>query len=154
MGIQKDEGGGDPDLRYAQEYRSDEIIAGLLGVNTSTAYPLQRMAVQSRDEPFQPESWLPFSELAVGPHTQKYSKLRQSLTLRFRRFTRSIRTCHIFIFLGFLTILGSLVPAIWRSVARNDISGGFSLAQYILGVGVFVIGCMVAVHSKNCTCWQ
>lgn len=62
--------------------------------------------------------------------------------------------CHSLILLGFLTILGSLVPALWRSVARNDIQGGFSLAKYILGVGVFIIGCVVAIHSRTCTCWQ
>ena len=152
--MRKDEGGGDSDLRHDQENRPDGTVVGHVGVNTSTAYPTQGMTAQLRDEFFQQESWLPFSELAVGPHTQQYSNLQQSLTVRFRRITRSIRTCHIFIFLGLLTIVGSLVPAIWRSVARDDISGGFSLAQYIPGVGVFVIGCMVAVHSKSCTCWQ
>lgn len=152
--MRKDEGAGDPDLRHDQGNRSDGTIVGCVGVNTSTAYPTQGMAVQMRDEPFQQEYWLPFSELAVGPYTQHYPNLQQSLAVRFQQITRSIRTCHIFIFLGFLTIVGSLVPAIWRSVARDDISGGFSLAQYILGVGVFVIGCMVAVHSKSCTCWQ
>lgn len=65
-----------------------------------------------------------------------------------------IPICYVLIFLGFLTIVGSLVPALWRSISRNDISGGFSLAQYILGVGVFVIGCAVAIHSRTCTCWS
>lgn len=64
------------------------------------------------------------------------------------------QTCYVLIFLGVLTIIGSLIPAIWRSVTRNDIQGGFSLAQYILGVGVFVIGFIVAIHSRTCTCWQ
>lgn len=67
---------------------------------------------------------------------------------------RSIRPCYVLIFLGLLTILGSLVPAVWRSISHNDISGGFSLAQYILGVGVFVIGCVVAIHSRTCNCWS
>lgn len=150
------EGVDDPDLRHALVNSSDETIVGPTGVNTSTAYPMQGMTVRLRDEPFQPfqqDSWLPFSELAVGPHTQ-YSHVQHSSTAKVRRIAKSIRPCYIFIFLGFLTILGSLIPAIWRSVARDDISGGFSLAQYILGVGVFVIGCMVAVHSKSCTCWQ
>lgn len=154
MRWRKDAGIDDPDLPYVLLNSSDETPVGPVGVNTSTAYPMQRMTVQPRDEPFQQESWLPFSELAVGPHIEQYSNLQHSSTAKIRRFARSIRPCHIFIFLGVLTILGSLIPAIWRSVARDDISGGFSLAQYILGVGVFVIGCMVAVHSKSCTCWQ
>ncbi len=100
------------------------------------------------------QPWLPFSETPRWPYSEQYTILQKSLRLRFRRLVKLIRTCHILIFLGFLTILGSLAPALWRSVARNDIQGGFSLAQYILGVGVFVIGCMVAIHSRTCTCWQ
>ena len=154
VGMRKHEGDSDPDLRHDQENRSERTIMGHVDVNTSTAYPMQRMTGPLTGESSQQESWLPFSELAVRPYTHRYLILQQSLAVRFQRITRSIRMCHIFIFLGFLTIVGSLVPAIWRSVARDDISGGFSLAQYILGVGVFVIGCMVAVHSKSCTCWQ
>ena len=151
----KDKGGAYPIFRrHDQGNRSDGTIVGHVGVNTSTAYPMQRTTVQLRDESFQQESWLPYSELAVRPYTHRYLSLQQSLAVRFQRITKSIQMCHIFIFLGFLTIVGSLVPAIWRSVARDDISGAFTLAQYILGVGVFVIGCMVAVHSKSCTCWQ
>ena len=97
---------------------------------------------------------LPLSEFPDWPYSEQYTMLSRSLTLRLRRFLNLLRTCHTLIFLGFLTILGSLIPALWRSVARNDIQGGFSMAQYILGVGVFVIGFAVAIHSKTCTCWQ
>ena len=65
-----------------------------------------------------------------------------------------IPPCYILIFLGFLTIIGSLLPGLWRASSRNDLSGGFSLAQYILGVGIFVVGSMVAIHSKSCECWK
>ena len=65
-----------------------------------------------------------------------------------------IRPCYIIILLGLLTIVGSLVPAFWRSIARNDISGGFSIAQYILAVGVFVVGGMLVIHSRTCSCWS
>ena len=65
-----------------------------------------------------------------------------------------IPPCYLLIFLGFLTIVGSLVPGLWRASSRNDLSGGFSLAQYILGVGIFVVGSMVAIHSKSCKCWK
>lgn len=73
---------------------------------------------------------------------------------RSMRSYRCIRPCHVLIALGFITIVGSLAPAIWRSTNRNDISGGFSLGQYILGAGVFVIGSIVMIHSKKCTCWD
>lgn len=99
-------------------------------------------------------SSLPFSESSRWPHSERYTRSQQSLISRARRCCKLIRTCLILAFFGFLTILGSLIPALWRSVARNDIQGGFSLAQYILGVGVFIIGCAVAIHSRTCTCWQ
>ena len=72
---------------------------------------------------------------------------------RRRRFLQ-IPLCYILIFLGFLTVIGSLIPALWRSNARHDLSGGFGLAQYILGVGVFVVGSMAAIHSRTCRCWR
>lgn len=97
---------------------------------------------------------LPSSEFPRWPYSGPDKGLKRSLTSRSRRFSNPIKTCYILIFLGVLTVLGSLIPALWRSIAHNDIQGGFSLAQYILGVGVFVIGCMVAIHSKTCTCWQ
>ena len=65
-----------------------------------------------------------------------------------------VRVCHVLIVCGLLAIGGSLNPAVWRSIYRQDISGGFALAQYILGVGVFIVGSMIVIHSRNCTCWQ
>lgn len=100
------------------------------------------------------QPWLPLSECPCWPYSEQYMKLQRSLTSRLRHSLKLIRTCHILIFLSILVILGSLIPALWRSIARDDIQGGFSLAQYILGVGVFVIGCIVAIHSRKCTCWQ
>ena len=66
----------------------------------------------------------------------------------------SIPPCYLLIFLGLLTIIGSLLPGLWRASSRNDLSEGFTLAQYILGVGIFVVGSMVAIHSKTCECWK
>ena len=64
-----------------------------------------------------------------------------------------LRPCYIFISLSVLTVAGSLIPAVLLSTQQHDIQGGFSIAQYILGVGVLVIGCGVAIHSRTCTCW-
>ena len=87
--------------------------------------------------------------------TPRHSVLMKvSLRLNCRKAWRNMRTCYTLIFLGLLTIIGSLVPALWRSIYSNEVSGGFNLAQYTLGVGVFVIGCVVAIHSRNCTCWS
>ena len=93
-------------------------------------------------------------ETPSWPYAEQCTILQRTLILKCRRFRQTIRTCYLLIFLGFLTVLGILIPAIWRSVARHDIQDRFSLAQYILGVGVFVVGCMVAIHSRICTCWQ
>ena len=71
-----------------------------------------------------------------------------------RQHFHSLRPCHLLLLLGTLTIMGSLTAALWRAARFDDLSGGFTLAQYILGVGVFVTGSMTAIHSKTCTCWQ
>ena len=120
----------------------------VIAISTPAAAQLSRTQLTPR------HLWLPLSESPLWPYSEHYATLSRSLTVRLRRVLKLIRTCHMLILLGFLTILGSLIPALWRSVARNDIQGGFSLAQYILGVGVFVIGFMVAIHSRTCTCWQ
>ena len=70
------------------------------------------------------------------------------------RHPRRYRPCYLLISLGLLSIIGSLAPALWRAMARKDVSGAFTLAQYILAVGIFVVGSMVAIHSRNCVCWQ
>lgn len=67
---------------------------------------------------------------------------------------RKVRTCHILILLGFLTITGSLAPAVWRLADGQHWSDGFSMAQYVLEVGVFVVSCVAAIHSRTCTCWR
>ena len=99
---------------------------------------------------------LVFSQLNGVPLEARIgcSQVQRTTIPRVLGITRSIRPCYVLIFLGLLTIVGSLVPALWRSISHNDIAGGFSLAQYILGVGVFVIGCVVAIHSRTCNCWS
>lgn len=95
------------------------------------------------------------SAFTSGFDTPQRSLLtRVSLRLNCRKAWRNMRTCYILIFFGLLTIIGSLLPALWRSIHSNDVSGGFNLAQYTLGVGVFVIGCVVAIHSRKCDCWS
>lgn len=78
----------------------------------------------------------------------------KSVAVLLRRARSHVKTCHLLVSLGILTIGGSLVPALWRSAYHDDIQGGFSVAQYILGVGVFIIGSMIVIHSRTCTCWQ
>ena len=73
--------------------------------------------------------------------------------LDFSRIKKSIRTCHILILLGILIVAVSLIPAILRS-NHKDIPGGFAIAQYIVNVGMFAVGCAVAIHVKRCTCWS
>ena len=70
---------------------------------------------------------------------------RSGSSLKSKGRVANIKTCYTLIFLGVLTIAGSLGAALWRSESMNDLSGGFSLAQYILGVGIFIVGSMLAV---------
>ena len=70
------------------------------------------------------------------------------------RLCSSIRTCYILVALGMLSIAGSLALALWRTIKNSDIQGGFSLAQYILAVGALIIGCVLVLHSRTCSCWS
>ena len=98
-------------------------------------------------------SWPPVPGMPLWPYYELDPPTSTLMMQLISPNVLKIRACYIFILLGIFTIAGSLASALWRSIDRDDISGGFSLAQYILGVGVFVIGCMVAIHSKTCTCW-
>jgi len=51
-----------------------------------------------------------------------------------------IRLGYLLILFGALTVAGSLAPAVWSCQADHNLSGGFALAQYIRGLGVFVVG--------------
>ena len=79
---------------------------------------------------------------------------RRSIWYSLHVIDRHVKPCHLIILCGLLTIGGSVAPGVWRSAYRQDISGGFALAQYILGVGVFIVGSMIVIHSRTCTCWQ
>ncbi len=77
-----------------------------------------------------------------------------AITLWLRRMCSSIRTCYVLVALGIFSIAGSLALALWRTINHSDIQGGFSLAQYILAVGAFIIGCVLVLHSRTCSCWS
>jgi len=96
--------------------------------------------------------WLQDAETPLRSQSKPSPKKRKYFGISDQML--GIRPCYILIFLGFLTIFGSLTPALLRSIDDGDVSGGFAVAQYSLGVGVFVIGCIVAIHSRTCTCWS
>ena len=96
-----------------------------------------------------------YSETVIAsPQAMFHSSVDQTPASLSGHVYWRLRPCHILIFLGFVTVVGSLAPALWRSTREGDISGGFGLAQYILGVGVFAVGSMVAIHSRRCSCWR
>ena len=76
-----------------------------------------------------------------------------AITLWLGRVCSSIRTCYILVALGMFSIASSLALALWRTVNNSDIQGGFSVAQYILAVGALIIGCVLVLHSRTCSCW-
>ena len=77
-----------------------------------------------------------------------------AITQWLGRKCSSIRTCYVLVALGIFSIAGSLAPALWRTINHSDIQGGFSLAQYILAVGALIIGCVLVLHSRTCSCWS
>lgn len=145
-----------------------QALATVERVSRSTQHDtLNATMNEPRGEPFpgsnyhsgHPISNLPLAaqQTHTSPSRPYDTTLPQSTTLvvsQPKHRDKVIRPCYILIALGICTILGSLIAALWRSIDHDDISGGFSLAQYILGIGVFVVGSVVVVHSKTCTCWQ
>jgi hypothetical protein len=67
---------------------------------------------------------------------------------------RLFRTCLIMIYLAAITIISSLVIALWWSITRKDPSGGFTMAGYIIAVGGIVMFPIQSHHSKSCRCWR
>lgn len=90
----------------------------------------------------------------IDLHNEPASDSGNRRTIEVHPHLPRIRLCYLLILLGALTVAGSLAPAIWRIVADRDLSGGFALAQYILGVGVFAVWSVTAIHSRNGTYWQ
>ncbi|KAG8531745.1 uncharacterized protein KY384_003377 [Bacidia gigantensis] len=93
-----------------------------------------------------------FQASRPSPTPESHTQHLQSTLLN--RYSIYIPPCYMLIFLGIFSIVASLAAALWRSNVRNDIQGGFSVAQYILAVGIFVVGSMIAIHSRACVCWQ
>ena len=128
-------------------------------LNFSSPIKLQRSQNDDRNLPLQDlENHSGQSRVSLDSTSPSSSTANVSSNLTTSRAVniscKGIRPCYILIILGILTIIISLAPAIWRSTTSKDLSGGFSLAQYILGVGVFVVGSATVIHSKTCTCWQ
>ncbi len=65
-----------------------------------------------------------------------------------------VRTCYLLIAFGIVTIIASIGLILWRSMFRNDFSGGFSAAQYVVEVGAFIVAPITCLHITACKCWQ
>ena len=67
----------------------------------------------------------------------------------------AVRPCIFLIILAFLAFAISLSLAMWWSVSRNDVSGGFTIGSYIVAVVALPIGIASYQHSRSgCQCWQ
>ena len=64
------------------------------------------------------------------------------------------RFCHVVIGTGLLIFVGSLTLALWWSLTRNDVSGGFTMAAYIVAVGGLPLASIQMRHSQRCNCWK
>lgn len=64
------------------------------------------------------------------------------------------RFCYIVICIGLLKFGGSLALALWRSFTRNDVSGGFTMAAYVVAVDGLPWASLQMRHSQRCNCWR
>ena len=145
----------------SHEIRS-QLYEGYQQAEWISAYR-QRPRVQAIQAPNDPESetYLKAQDPSLSsPRLLHFSGFGQRLppslasTPWLRRTGSSIRTCYVLVGLGMISIAGSLAFALWRSINNSDIQGGFSVAQYVLAVGALIIGCVLVIHSRNCTCWS
>ena len=140
------------DLRASSEIWS-QLYQEYQQAEWMSAYT-QRPQVKAIQAPNSPES-------ETCPTVQESSSSRPRLllsclaiTLLLGRLRSSIRTCYILVALVMLSIAGSLALALWRTINNSDIQGGYSIAQYILAVGALVVGCVLVIHSRTCSCWS
>ena len=111
---------------------------------------------QSEPEPW-PRAWESSSFWPELLHCSCIGRrLPSSIAIKrwFRRTCSRIRTCYLLVALGMISIAGSLALALWRTINNGDIQGGFSIAQYVLAVGALIIGCVLVLHSRTCSCWS
>lgn len=64
------------------------------------------------------------------------------------------QVCHIVIVIGLFTFAGSLALGLGWSVARNDVSGGFTMAAYVVAVGGIPLAFVQIQHNQRCKCWK
>ena len=82
--------------------------------------------------------------------TQRFSRLQvQEPSQGFR-----LRLCHVIIAIGLLTLLISLTIALWWSLTKNDVSGGFTMAAYIVAIAGLPLGSIQIRHNRRCKCWR
>jgi hypothetical protein len=71
-----------------------------------------------------------------------------------KRGSFRFRVCHVVICIGVLTFIGSLTLALWWSMAKNDVSGGFTMAAYVVAVGGLPLASIQIRHNQRCRCWK
>ena len=89
------------------------------------------------------------------PETDHLDSLDSGSTIQASpKGARPMRTCYILILSTFLIILTSVALALWKSVKDDDVSGGFTLGQYIVAAGGLVIFGVITIHARTCVCWK
>lgn len=88
------------------------------------------------------------SSAALGPGSLRQQHSLQSRCSDGRPF------CHIMICMGLMTFLGSFSLALWWSFTRNDVSGGFTMAAYMVAVGGLPLASIQMRHNQKCRCWD
>ena len=134
-----------PDCSFVNEVARSEARPQTQAVLTQSTVPVMPLAIMDRVETdanvdSQPES----------PHVSSVSILTSHKPSRCCRW----RVCHTIICIGILTFIGSLTLAMWWSMAKDDVSGGFTMAAYIVAVGGLPLASIQMRHNQRCRCWK
>ncbi|KAI1140268.1 hypothetical protein F5Y05DRAFT_311326 [Hypoxylon sp. FL0543] len=69
------------------------------------------------------------------------------------RVERRTYTCFYLSAAAFSLLIASFGLSLWWSINHDDVSGGFGMGSYTLGVSTVIIAVASYVHSSSCRCW-
>jgi hypothetical protein len=66
----------------------------------------------------------------------------------------SRKACMVLIALSLVITMISVILAIWWSVTRDDISGGWTLGGFVVSISAIALGIAGILHRRECKCWD
>ncbi|KAI0838761.1 hypothetical protein F5Y06DRAFT_296367 [Hypoxylon sp. FL0890] len=82
--------------------------------------------------------------------SREYRRALMAICVREKR----TYTCFYLLAVALLLILASLVISFWWSAGHDDVSGGFGMGSYMVGLSSAIVALAGYAHRSNCRCWN